>query len=243
VSDAQSKKPFQPHQPIIPGGTPEPRDFQVHMQSVWDKHHEVLRQTEHPTKPHEFAVSVQPYVSPGQGIHATVLELGSGMGSDATYFASNGAKVTSVDISPLSVAHNTQRNKLPNLEFKLLDFSQPLPFAAETYDVVYAHLTLRYFDIATTESIFAEVARVLKPNGYFFFACESSDDPEYGQGVEIEPGVFRHKDCHIRHFFSVPYTQELTNKRFQIMKIEEGQGTYRGEPSVFVYCWAQKRTF
>lgn len=238
MSNAQNNTPRQPH-PISGHGQ---KDFSVDMQSLWDKHHQEVRRAQLSTKPHEFALSIGQYLQSATSTRLKVLELGSGMGSDATYFASLGATVTAVDFSDVAIRHNTENNAYPkNLKFEMLDISKPMPYAAETYDAVYAHLSLHYFGQETTENIFAEVARVLKPNGMFYFACESASDPEYGEGYQVEPGVFLHKDGHARHFFSVPYTQDLVSKRFDMVKLEEGQGMYRGEPSAFVYCWAKKK--
>jgi SAM-dependent methyltransferase len=232
----------QPMSPRPVPGKGQPKDYTVHMQSLWEKHHEEARQrAQHPLKPHEFAVAIGTSIQANPGIKPAILELGSGMGSDAMYFASLGAHVTSVDFSDIALKHNTTRNTYPNLTFEKVDFSQPLPYAAETYDFVYAHLSLHYYNEEVTDSIFAEVARVLKPGGMFFYACESISDPEYGQGQEVEPGVFTHKDGHMRHFFSVPYTQAETSKRFDVLRIDEGQGLYRGEASAFIYCTARKK--
>jgi len=187
-------------------------------------------------QPLPFGLSVQNEIGPDD----KVLELGCGMGGDARLFASLGADVVATDFSDVAVAENNKNGTPPNLSFQVLDITGHFPFEHGTFTVLYSHLALHYWNRETTAEVFAEIARVLKPGGKLFFMCKSEKDPKYGQGGEVEPGVFS-RNGHIRHFFSPEYTRALLAKDFEIIKLEESAATYAGEDSAFVECWAVRK--
>jgi len=107
-----------------------------------------------------------------------VLEIGCGAGGHSALFASHGAKMTSVDITPARV-QSTQR------KFELLgDAAQGcramqadaenLPFEDGEFDIVYSNGVLHHTH--DTEKAIAEVHRVLKPGGkaVIMLYCKSS---------------------------------------------------------------------
>ena len=63
-----------------------------------------------------------------------------------------------------------------------------MPFEDVSFDVVYSHLALHYFDRDTTEKIFSEIYRVLKPGGVLALITNSVHDPEFATGEKIEEG-------------------------------------------------------
>src|SRR2546422_160092 len=103
--------------------------------------------------------------------------------------------------------------------------TQPFPFHANTFDVVYARLSLHYFTGAQTQQIFREIHRILKPGGLLCFICKSTKDPLYGQGKKIEEDMFELKG-HVRHFFSEAYARKCLERGYKIKKMESGKETY-----------------
>jgi len=204
--------------------------------TMWNKNHAENVHASMLGKPQKFAVEVAPNVKPNMKL----LELGCGVGSDAAYFAEHGIHVTATDFSDVVIEQNKVRDKKPNLTFEVVDISQPLPYESNSFNVVYAHLSLHYYNEATTSDVFKEIARVLKPGGMLFFSCKSVHDPLYGQGDEVEPGVFD-RNGHIRHFFSVEYTKKLLAADFEAEKISEVEDVYDGFTSAFVQVWAKKK--
>jgi ubiquinone/menaquinone biosynthesis C-methylase UbiE len=205
--------------------------------AVWNEKH-TAPATHIQTVPHVFASAVGPYLAPGM----KVLELGCGVGVDAAYFASLNVEVTATDVSDVVIKRDQSKYvNLPNLKFEVLDIAQPFTYQAETFDAVYAHLSLHYFDMATTENLFNEIARILKPDCMFYFSVDSINDSSYGAGKQVEPAVFESQG-HLHHFFSLDYTTQLVNERFDIAQIDEAAGTYAGQPAMFVRCWAKKRS-
>ena len=85
------------------------------------------------------------------------------------------------------------------------------------FDVIYANLSLHYFDDKTTTNIFSKLLKFLNQNGYLFVRCKSVEDPLYGIGNEIEKNVFNNKGK-VQHLFSKEYLKEKL-KGYSIIKI------------------------
>ncbi len=114
-----------------------------------------------------FAKKVVKYLTEGK----SALDLGCGYGTDTIYFARKGMRMTALDFSKASVESVKQKAKNAHIHsIKILqhDLSKKLPFPDRSFDAVYAHLSIHYFDDATTRRIIAEIKRVLKPNGLLF---------------------------------------------------------------------------
>lgn len=164
--------------------------------------------------------------------------MGCGRGVDSVFFAQHGFKVTAVDFSPSGIAelqHDLYACGLKAVQPLLHDISMPLPFAHKSFDAVYAHLSVHYFDDAITRSVFSEVKRVLKRGGLFFVKCKSVDDCLYGVGEEVGPDMFR--SDHTRHFFSRDYLQSMLTD-FTILSLRKSSAEYHGKRSAFVQAVA-----
>jgi SAM-dependent methyltransferase len=97
-----------------------------------------------------------------------VLEVGCGAGVDLARFARGGAVVTGVDLAESAIAlarANFEQQGLPG-DFKVAD-GEHLPFADDTFDLVYAHGVVQY--TAEPERLVAECRRVLKRRGEAIF--------------------------------------------------------------------------
>jgi ubiquinone/menaquinone biosynthesis C-methylase UbiE len=95
---------------------------------------------------------------------ARLLEIGCGMGSDLLQFARGGARCTGVDLTPRSVEITRHRFKLygERGDFVLSD-GEHLPFADESFDVVYSNGVLHH--TPDTAGAVREVHRVLRRGG------------------------------------------------------------------------------
>ena len=93
-----------------------------------------------------------------------LLEIGCGAGVDLVRFARAGAIVTGVDLSRTAIElarQNMAQNGL-TADLQIMN-GEPLQFADDSFDVVYAHGVLQY--TANTEKMVSEIHRVLKPGG------------------------------------------------------------------------------
>jgi SAM-dependent methyltransferase len=93
-----------------------------------------------------------------------VLEVGVGMGADYEQWLKARANATGVDLSAASLAQARRRCELAGLkpDLQLAD-AEHLPFADQTFDVVYSYGVLHHSP--DTEKCLHEAWRVLKPGG------------------------------------------------------------------------------
>ena len=157
-----------------------------------------------------------------------LLDLGAGSGKDSRFFAQHPISVSAIDVSKHALSIIAANN--PDITTEQQDFLD-LRLPSQKYDVVYAHLSLHYFDDDTTREILKTIRSTLKPDGLFFVKVKSIKDWQYGQGTQLAPNVF--KDGHIRHFFTVESLSALLDG-FAIKKIGETSDTYNGHQHGFV---------
>jgi SAM-dependent methyltransferase len=95
---------------------------------------------------------------------ARLLEIGCGMGTDLLQFARGGARVTGVDLTPRSIEISRRHFEIYRApgDFAISD-GEKLPFADESFDVVYANGVLHH--TPDTKAAVHEVHRVLRPGG------------------------------------------------------------------------------
>ncbi|MEE9323677.1 MAG: class I SAM-dependent methyltransferase [Candidatus Aenigmarchaeota archaeon] len=93
-----------------------------------------------------------------------VLEIGCGMGTMASQFAKEGAKITALDITHKAIEITNRRFNLFNLEGNLeVADAENLPFPDNTFDFVFSWGVLHH--TPDTQKAIDEVYRVLKPGG------------------------------------------------------------------------------
>lgn len=101
-----------------------------------------------------------------------VLDLGCGIGQYTDYWIENGFQVTAADIS--AHALEALKARTPNAITLEVDMSSPLPFHDHTFDVVFANLSIHFFDENTTRLLSNEIHRILKTGGLFIGSVNSS---------------------------------------------------------------------
>jgi len=201
----------------------------------WDELHAKGAVDHLSENPSPFTYEVAQLLSP----HQKILELGCGVGNDSNYFAQLSHKVLATDFSKVAIEKNRELYNNDNLTFEVLDTSHTFPFKNNSYDLVYARLSLHYFTDEVTHQIFEQITRVLKNGGLLAFVCKSTDDPKYGKGKMIECDMYE-RDGHIRHFFSKDYAEKLLEDKFQIITLEEGEEEFYSDISSFIKVIARK---
>ena len=97
-----------------------------------------------------------------------VLEAGCGAGTDLARFAKGGAIVSGVDLSSSAIALARTNFEQQGLQADLREADgEQLPFANDTFDLVYAHGVVQY--TPHPEKLIDECRRVLKPGGEAIF--------------------------------------------------------------------------
>ena len=95
----------------------------------------------------------------------TVLDLGYGYGYYTDYFDGIGAQSLGVDGSDTMI--QIAKERYPDSKFSLVDITKPLPFVAESFDMIFCNQVL--MDIAEIKDVFTESYRILKHNGVFYY--------------------------------------------------------------------------
>jgi SAM-dependent methyltransferase len=192
----------------------------------WDRKHS--EQYTEFTDPSKFAVEIWEFLKDKEV--KTLLDLACGNGRDSAFFESKGLEVTGIEGSEVGVKLCKERTKV-NVLFH--DLEKPLSLQPNSFDVVYSHLGLHYFDDERTKQLFNEIKNILKPNGYLCFRVKSTKDPYYKQFKQIAENMYD-KNGHIMHLFSEDYLREVLAE-LNIIKLEEYYDTHLEGYNVFTF--------
>jgi len=166
-----------------------------------------------------------------------ILDLGTGHGRDAIFFASNGIEVEALDYSEVAVGTLNRITKEKGLLIKpqIFDVRLPLPFPDCYFDVVYSHMLLNMnFSLDELHFIHSEIKRVLKPKGFNFYSVRNHNDKFYGKGLEVDKGIYEINNFQIR-FFTEKEILDLA-EGFEILWIKEEY-----EEPVTIYIVASRK--
>ncbi|HWI20047.1 MAG TPA: methyltransferase domain-containing protein [Vicinamibacterales bacterium] len=93
-----------------------------------------------------------------------VLEIGGGVGTDLSQFASHGARVTDVDLSAGHLALAKENFERRGLTGRFVHHdAETLPFPDQSFDLVYSNGVLHH--TPNTTAVVGEIRRVLRPGG------------------------------------------------------------------------------
>jgi len=149
------------------------------VRAYWERHIHDLEITKHPVGSRGFFDDLDQYhfeklhhllrlVDFGGYAGRRVLEVGCGAGTDLARFAKGGALVSGVDLSSSAIALARQNFDQQGLQADLREADgEHLPFANDTFDLVYAHGVVQY--TTDPQQLADECRRVLKPGGEAVF--------------------------------------------------------------------------
>lgn len=100
----------------------------------------------------------------------TVLEVGSGSAPCARWLAAQGARAVAFDLSAGMLQYAAEANARTGIDVPLVRANaERLPFAADSFDLACSAFGAVPF-VTSIESVFAEIARVVRPGGMWVFA-------------------------------------------------------------------------
>jgi ubiquinone/menaquinone biosynthesis C-methylase UbiE len=105
----------------------------------------------------------------GEPAGLAIADVGCGTGRHALALAQEGAAVTAVDFSGGMLGQAQAKPGADRVRFVAHDLSEPLPFAAHTFDRVLCCLVLEHVKDLT--AAFGELGRICKPDGRVVVTC------------------------------------------------------------------------
>ena len=128
------------------------------------------------------------------------LDLGCGIGQNTAYWMEKGFEVVSADLSEVALAELKRR--IPQAQILTLDMTAPLPFPDRAFDVVFASLSIHYFNEATTKALAKELWRILKPNGILMGSVNASTAYRYiaDHAIKLEENFYIDGERTVRLF-------------------------------------------
>jgi SAM-dependent methyltransferase len=149
------------------------------VRDYWNRHIHDLEITTHPVGSPGFFADLDQYhfeklhhllelVNFNGYAGRRVLEVGCGAGTDLARFAKGGAIVSGVDLSSSAIALARSNFEQQGLQADLREADgEHLPFADDSFDLVYAHGVVQY--TADPTALVEECRRVVKPGGEAVF--------------------------------------------------------------------------
>ncbi|MEU9372630.1 class I SAM-dependent methyltransferase [Streptomyces sp. NPDC048255] len=144
-----------------------------------------------------------------------VLELGSGHGRDALYFAREGFTVQATDFSSTGLQQLQDAARIQGVADRVSttmhDVREPLPLPDASVDAVFAHMLLcMALSSPEIHALVHEVRRVLRPGGVFLYTVRHTGDSHYGTGTPHGDDIYEHGGFAV-HFFSRDLVEALSD--------------------------------
>lgn len=169
---------------------------------------------------------VEPHLRDFAGFHSwrgkRVLEIGSGIGSDAVEFARHGAAYVGIDLSAESVAMSRQRFELFDLagEFHVMDAADSAAVAGlGQFDLVYSCGVLHHYPDMT--ACLDNIHNALQPNGEFRMLVYAKNSWKYAM---IQKGLDQFEaqsDCPYAKAYSREEIYDLLQGQFEVLRIRQ----------------------
>lgn len=193
--------------------------------NYWDKKHLEYANEDWIDKPTIFAQFAVNHFPKG----ASILELGAGQDQDSRYFASLGFEVIATDFSveTLRLLNEKAEQEGYKIKTESVDLSKSLPYESESFDVVYSHPALHYFDYQITESLFKEIHRVVKPDGILAALFNTLEDPEIEDLEKSEEDLYKMPSGIVKRYFDTDSLEKFIDGKFEPIVLDAKGETYK----------------
>lgn len=160
-----------------------------------------------------------------------VLDLGSGTGRNAYYFAKEGAQVTGFEFSTtaLQMAKEFAKGGGVDIDYRLQSIGEPYPLPDASIDIALDVTSSNSLNDAERKVYVRELSHILKPGGYLFVRALSFEgDPHAKELVRRFPGpdsdTYVHPDLGIvEKVFSRESFRATYEPTFAIRELERTQ--------------------
>lgn len=165
-----------------------------------------------------------------------IIELGCGRAYTSLYLLNNGfSDVTACDFSTEVI--NILNTEHKELNTRVFDISEKLPFKDDEINVIIADLCLYYFDSKKTKEILNEIYRVLKSGGYLIGRVNSANDKYHiPLSAKVLEKNFYYDGEIYKKFFEGKEFKELF-ENFKILSLEEKHmDRYEKPKTLWEFC-------
>lgn len=141
------------------------------------------------------------------GFHK-ILDLGSGLGRHAIYFAKQGFDVSALDLSDYGITHLNKwaAKESCNIQTTICDIKN-LPYQDASFDCIFSYHVISHTDSVGIITIITEIERVLKPGGQLFltlcsketWAYKDANSPKIDENTVVKTNDGPEKD--VPHFY------------------------------------------
>lgn len=148
-----------------------------------------------------------------------VLDLGCGIGQYTDYFIEKEYDVVATDISKKALKYLSDRN--PKVKTVLQDMTNKLKFNDNEFDIVFANLSIHFFNKEETHKLLNEIHRILKPNGLFIGSVNSTRAYEFIKDhvIKIEENYYGSNGRNVRLIDEAQF--DLFFKKFEKIILNE----------------------
>lgn len=157
---------------------------------------------------------------------ASVLDLGCGNGRNLIYLSRMfGTRGIGYDISDQAIAQAKRASKELPLSYEVRSVTGALPLHDRSQTLVLDMMVSHFLNTAERKAFIAEIARVLKPGGWFFFKTFLLDGDTHAERLlrehpAEEPGTYIHPAIGVaEHVFTENEINELLHEDFFIHKV------------------------
>ncbi|MEX0931194.1 MAG: class I SAM-dependent methyltransferase [Candidatus Paceibacterota bacterium] len=167
---------------------------------------------------------------------STALDLGCGNGRNLIYLAEEfGIRGVGFDISNEAIKQARKRSSelQLQLQYEVRSIAEPIPVQDESQTLVLDMMSSHFLNEQERKNLVSEVARVLKPGGWFFWKTFLLNEDKHAERLLAEhPGEEKNTYIHpeigvAEHVFTVDEIEELLGNNFIIHKVLKSHGHKR----------------
>ena len=184
----------------------------------------------------------------GLNSHSHILDLGCGNGRNLIYLAKT-YKITGIgyDISNEAITQAIELSKDLKLKYETRSIAGPIALPDESQDLILDMMTSHFLSYGEREELYEEIARLLKPGGWFYFKTFLRDEDSHAERLlrenpAEEKGSYIHPKIGVaEHVFTEIEIEQILTKNFRIHKMlrshkhrdEKGHAAKRRSISVY----------
>lgn len=152
-----------------------------------------------------------------------ILDIGTGAGTLALYFANKGYNITAIDISEKAIKEcnkSKKQLKLNNIVFVVDDFQNTK--LKKKFDFIIFTEVIEHLE--NDDLQIKKIYKLLKPNGILFLSTPSVNAPIYRLGLAEK---FDKEVGHLRRYSKNEIVNLVRENNFKIIEIVENEGIFR----------------